>query len=507
MDTADKARQAHHGASVGRPLAERAWLLGLVLVTACSWGRWAATGSLKVDESYPTELAGTGLFVGLIAGWALLVAGWRGMLLRPPPAPRRLAFLGLCIASLMLPMISNDVFSVLAYGSLAARGRDVYTTATALPESPWFAWIGEHWNEKVCVYGPTTLLAVLPSALAGVRPWLALLVLRLAWLAPLAIVMELSFRRLRERPLFHAMVWLNPLFIVEGPGQLHADLLGMAAIVAGIVLGAGGRWRTGSALYAIAVLGKWSFAFTAPWFWLRGARTTRERLLRLPAMAAIVVALGLVSYAPFWRGVHTLTEPVRALSRMNPGGSITEVVGTVVHVLRGGGIPRADVPVQLAIELDRQTSGTTWLVVSLVLRVVALAVGIHVLRSLLREPYDEDRIALGTGVLVVAALTLASHRFQSWYLMTALPFFGLRCTEPWRRWWIAVVAVSVTTEFVYVLPRGAWLLPPWVAATTALTVVLFLLAFRARYLGFDSVPVKPAAAGAARRRATAPGER
>jgi hypothetical protein len=492
------------------PTDERRWLLGLALITACSWGRWAATGSVKVDENYPSEVAGTALFLVLLAGWALLVAGWHGMLLRPPPAPRRLAFVGLGVASLMLPMISNDVFSVFAYASLAARGRDVYTTAAALPESPWFGWIGEHWNTKVCVYGPTTLLAALPSALGGQNPWLALLLTRVTWLLPLAAVMELSFRRLGERPFFHAMVWLNPLWIVEGPGQLHADLLGATAVVAGVVLGAGGRWKGGAALWAVAVLGKWSFAFAAPWFWLRGARTAREALLRLPVVAAVVLALGAVVYAPFWRGVSTLTEPVHALASMNPGGSITEVVGTIVHVLRGGGIPAADAPVELAIELDRQSHATTWLVVSLVLRLVALGVGLSVLRDLRRAPGNEEQLALGTGVLVVAAVTLASHRFQAWYLMTALPFFGLRCPEPWRRWWVAVVAVSVTTEFVYVLPRTAWLLPPWVAVTTAVTVILFLVSFRARFLRPSHAPGSAATISAgdgARPAATTPAGR
>ena len=176
--------------------------------------------------------------MGLVVGWGLLVVGWRGFLVGPRPngPPRKLAYAGLLVAALMLPMLSNDVFSVFAYGSIAAQGRDVYTTASGLSDTVWYPWVGQHWSQKVCVYGPSTLVGALPVALGGHSPWLSLALLRVAWLAPLAAVMELSFRRLRDRPLFHAMVWLNPLWLVEGPGQMHADLLGVTAVVAGIAL-------------------------------------------------------------------------------------------------------------------------------------------------------------------------------------------------------------------------------------------------------------------------------
>jgi hypothetical protein len=453
-----------------------------------------ATGSPKVDENYPSQLAGTLIFLALVAGWGLMVLGWWGILHGPKPAnpPRRLAFAGLAVAALMLPMLSNDVFSLFAYGSLAAKARDVYTTSAGLVDTPWFPWVGQHWNEKVCVYGPSTLVGIVPVALGDHSPWLALLVLRLAWFAPLALVMELSFRRFRDRPLFHAMVWLNPLWIVEGPGQLHADLLGLTAVVGGILLVFAGRTRSGWALYALALLGKYSFAFTGSWFWLFGARTTRQRVLRLPAIAAIAVALGVLFYAPFWRGPATLTEPLRALAAMNPGGSITEVVGILVNLARGGGVPHADAPVQAALAADRAQLATTWAAVSLVLRVVTLGVGALVLARMLRRPADDRRVALGTGTLVVAVATLASHRFQSWYLVAALPFFGMRCTQVWQRWWVAVVALSVATEFIHVLPTTSALLPVWSVVTNGGTVIVFLASFRARYLAFDSPGAAPA---------------
>jgi hypothetical protein len=489
-----------------RPFAHRGesfWLLGLMAMTACSWGRWIATGSIKVDENYPAQLAGTLLFVGLLVGWTLLVLGWRLLLDRPPENPRRLAYGGLFLAALMLPMLSNDVFSLMAYGSLAARGHDIYTTAAALPDSEFYAFVGERWNDRVCVYGPTTLVAVLPVALADHSPcgaWMAMLLLRLTWLVPLVLVMELSFRRLRHRPFFHAMVWLNPLFLVEGPGQLHADLLGVVAVVAGIVLTLPGNARgraTGWVLYALALLGKYSFAFAGFWFWLIDARSTAQRLRRLTALACVVLAVALLFFAPFWRGAATVTEPLRALASMNPGGSITEIAGILVDVLRGGRVPHADAPVTQTLELDRTTHASTWFAVSLVLRLVTLGIGVRVLWVILRRPYDEDRIALGTGTLIVALITLASHRFQSWYLMAALPFFGLRCDEVWRRWWVAAVALSVSTELVHVLPRTSPLLPVASVITNGGVVVVFLVSFRQRYLRFGDDVRPPATEPAA----------
>jgi len=475
-------------AGAGLPLRrdERRWILGLALVTACSWGRWLSTGSLKVDENYPSAAAGSLLFVALLVGYGLLVLGWGGLLERPPDRPRRLAFLGLGVAGLMLPMLSNDVFSVFAYGALAGTGHDVYATAGGLGQSPFFTWVGDRWSEKVCVYGPTSLIAAMPAALARGNPWTALVLLRAVWFVPVVLVMELSFRSLRGRPLFHAMLWLNPLWLVEGPGQMHADMLGLVAIVTGVVLQRRGAVKAAWASFSVAVLGKYSFVFCGPWFWLFGAVTARQRLLRVPAIAAVLVGMGVLFYLPFWRGPATLVEPVRALAGMNPGGTLTEVLGEVVHVLRGGAVPRPDAPVREAVELQRSTHAATWLVVSLVLRVITLVLGARVVRAMLRRPDDEDTIALGTGVIVVAVLTLASHRFQAWYLLAALPFFGQCCPPVWRRWWIAVVAVSVSMDFIHVLARTTFLLPAWGVLTTTALMVVFLMSFRARYLDFGA---------------------
>jgi hypothetical protein len=427
----------------------------------------------------------------------------------------------------MLPMLSNDVYSLLLYGSLAARGHDVYVTAASLPDSPFYAWVGEHWASKVCVYGPTTLVSTFPAVLG---PWGAagaVFALRITWLVLLVAAMEFSFRRLEDRPLFQTMVWCNPLFMVEGPGQLHADILGMSAVVVaiGLSLGRVDRWGPGPAvsfarwgpgptglgrrrlvgswaLYSLAVLGKYTYVFAGPWFWLFGAVDWRQRALRLLALTGLLVSLGALLYAPFWRGTATLLEPVRALGGMNPGGSIVEIVGHIVHALRGGAVPPADLPPQVAIELERAAKGSTWAVTSFVLRVVFVGVTARQLYGMLRRRADAESLAVGTGAIVVAAISLFSHRFQSWYLIAALPWFGLRCEGAWRRWWLLAVAFSVATEFIHVLPRTAALLPVWSVVTNGGVVVVFLLWFRDRFLRLEPQTAQEPPPAAAARPAT-----
>ncbi len=451
---------------------------------------------MKVDEDYPSRSVGIALLAVLMLGWGLALAGWRGMLERPPARPRRTAYLALGLAAFMLPMLSNDVFSVLSYGSVAAEGHDVYTTTAWLAQGPFFRWLGEHWSQTPCVYGPTTLIASLPAGLAGGNPWVALVLLRAAWFLPLVVVMEVSLQRLRGEPFFHTMVWLNPLWVVEGPGQLHADLLGLVAIAAGILAHRRGKLRTSFVFYAVAVLGKYSFGPAGLWFWLAGAPEWRTRARRLAGMAAVGLATAALFYAPFWTGPATIAVPVATLGRMNPGGSITEVLGIVVQFLRGGSVTAPDMPVQAALALDRASKEATWRVLSWILRGVFLVILARVLPAMLRRRADDRTIALGTGVLTVALLTIASHRFQCWYLIAALPFFGVAGDVPpaWTRWWIAATTVSVAVDFACVLERSSPVYPVWGAATTGALAVVFVAWFKSRYVDFPrSSPVAVAA--------------
>ena len=172
------------------------------------------------------------------------------------------------------------------------------------------------------------------------------------------------------------MVWLNPLWIVEGPGQLHADLLGLVAITAGVVLHRAGKVRASFGLYAAALLGKYSFAPAGLWFWLSGASSAGERARRLATHGGPLRRGGVrLLRSRSGRGRTPSSCPCGPSADMNPGGSITEVLGIVIQFVRTGSVTPPDMAVQTALEVDRAAKQASWLVVAWVMRVVFLGRG------------------------------------------------------------------------------------------------------------------------------------
>src|ERR1700733_305869 len=381
-----------------RPVCTRwrrtCWLAGLAVVTLCSWARWLGTGSLRIDENYPQERFGTWLFLVLLAGWAAAVWGWVGFLEQPPEQPRWLAYAGLAAVALMLPLLSNDIYGLFEYSSLAARGHDVYGSTQALPTSVWFSWLGERWRTNLFAYGPLALLsAAWPSVAGENHPLLAIFLLRLTWFFPLVAVMELSLRYLRDRPFFQAMLWLNPLVLVQGAGQLHLDLLGLVAITAGLVAQLRGRRVWGAFGWALAALSKLNLSIAAPWFLLSGANTFKQRLKSAGIMAGVLLVVTVCAYLPVWRGPETVRAPLRALSAQTlvPGGSCVDVIGGIGDALtsKGKGAFDAEVPVVERVAREREARTRIWRIAQSFMLLLSLTAALPLVRAVRPPPNDE----------------------------------------------------------------------------------------------------------------------
>jgi alpha-1,6-mannosyltransferase len=280
------------------------------------------------------------------------------------------------------------------------------------------------------------------------------------------------------------MLWLNPLWLLEGPGQLHCDLVGITLVSAGVVLAMRRRAVLAALLYALAVASKYTFVLVGPWFLLFDTASTRGRAARALMLAAAIGACGAAFYAPFWLGTRTITAPVLDTWNERPGGTLEEVVGDLVLAARGRSPSPPSMTAAVAAAQDRASMGSGWFVVAavkLAMKVLTMAVGVRLLYLMLERNRPEVT-ALGTGALVIAAVTLGAPKFEPWYLLPALPFFGLACTSAWRRWLTGAVALGVLPTFANVLPGTSSIVPIWGVISTGANVAWFFAMFRARYL-------------------------
>jgi len=225
------------------------------------------------------------------------------VLLAAPALDRRLvrgaAVLLVVAFAIAPPLLSEDVFSYIAYARLGAlHDLNPYTHAPLdFPADPSFAHLG--WTESPSAYGPLFTLATyplaslsVPAALWALKGIAAASVLGLALLvARLAPARGVDSRR------GFVMVALNPLVLVHVVGGAHNDATTMLVALAGCAAVLGLREGSGGFAIASAAGLKLSAAFVAPFALLGAVR--RVRFASGAGTAAIAIAAaGLLAFGP-----------------------------------------------------------------------------------------------------------------------------------------------------------------------------------------------------------------
>lgn len=160
----------------------RGWaaLVGCVLgCTAISWLRFYQVRTLRVDDLHLPLLAR--LWPSIALGLLAAIFAWRYLLLYRSSLSLRAIVVGAVALHLAaapaLPLTSNDIFSNLAYGRLAALGQNPYAaTPRALATNDEFrAHVGSLWRDTPSVYGP--IVTALSGSVCRIqRLWGALFV-------------------------------------------------------------------------------------------------------------------------------------------------------------------------------------------------------------------------------------------------------------------------------------------------------------------------------------------
>jgi hypothetical protein len=324
-----------------------------------------------------------------------------------------------------LPLLSNDVFSLLAYVDLAWNStvNPLTLPPPGLRASRFFAEVSPVWVFMPCVYGPLTLYVWAPVLTASTVLG-AVAVAKLPALAATLAVIGLGGCLTRGRHADLAFLALSPVLWVEGAGQAHVDVLAAACIA--LFLWAGKEDRPGVAGLALgaAVASKLSTLAAAGLYiaWLLGRPgvSWRRRGMGLGGAVAGAIAVLVPVYAPFWVGTWTLRRPLQSLSWRWPTNTVFEFLFKVGDEA-GFAIPGLN-------GVLTQTSA-----------VLTLAVGCLGLVAALRARTFPDLAAVAALVTVVS-LVATGAVFHPWYLLPCLPL-ALFLDPGWRRRLVVLQAV------------------------------------------------------------------
>jgi hypothetical protein len=357
-------------------------------------------------------LRGPWFFVCLV----LAFAAYLGLVALADRIPARLLW-GVVAGAVVLfllapPLLSQDVFSYIAYARLGARhGLDPYVVVpAAIPHDAVLPFVG--WREAVSAYGPLFTLATYPLGLLGVPAalWLLKCVAAASVVGIAAIAARAAARRGGDPSRAAALIALNPVVLVDVIGGAHNDAVTVLLVTAALATLGRNEVAAGASVVGSAAL-KASALVAAP-FALLAARG-RRRLLA--AEVGVLVLAGAVSYAAFG------LTPLDAAGVVGFDQSLTSRHSVPSTLARVAGL--GVTPVRVTLELAY---------------VVLLAV------LLGRTARGGDWVrAAGWAVF---GLLLATSWLMPWYVLWVLPFAAVAGDGPLSLAVLALCAFQLTSR-------------------------------------------------------------
>ena len=340
---------------------------------------------------------------------------------------RSVAVVAACWSAPMLvapPVLSLDVWSYMAQGTMVGRGVDPYAYGPSLlgPGSILDA-VSPVWRDTPAPYGPLMLAVLTLVADVGSMSVAALLLRALVAAAVLAVaVLATRLAPPAERPLALLLVAANPLVVVHLVGGAHLDaLLGLLAVVT--IWSVRRRWYVVAA--AAAAL---AFSVKLPGVLLIGyllAHLIRQPLGLRRRLGAVVtlgaVVLGCSLLVPDgWGWLGAMDVPGRVRIYWAPAS----LVGSVFYAVTGGGVPFTD-----ALAFGR----------SLVAAAGAITIAALLWRAGAEPNWRRAGASVGAALLVLAVSAPVMH---AWYVVWGGVLLAA-CAGARRRGWAVVLSAAL----------------------------------------------------------------
>jgi len=220
---------------------------------------------------------------------------------------------------LLYPATSSDLFHYVMEGRILwVHHQNPFTVPPAFyPHDPFYlvnGWDIVVWETLPSPYGPLwAVLTALPLLLGhGDLLWtfmaFKLLAIAFYFLGAVAIFHTVRYLRPGKEWAATLLFTWNPLVLLYVAGNGANDVIMMGFTLLALYLGVRGRWNVAFPVLALATLVKFVSAVLIPVFVVYAVLTTpREQWRGLATALGLSALLGLLLYAPFWRGQLTFT--------------------------------------------------------------------------------------------------------------------------------------------------------------------------------------------------------
>jgi hypothetical protein len=467
-------------------------VLAMVLV---SWSKYIFTGSIKVDQN-PLAMA-HGLLIVLLFSLALFTYGKiylklfknAGLLTISHAQIKAWGYIHIILASLMLPLLSNDIFLYMAYGDLSNMGYDVFTRQDLMPQSKWAYLVG-NWKDSPYLYGPITLwISKLANWAGGGQVWGVLIVFKLIW-AVIAIgfleILSLTVKHLGD----FILILFTPVFWLQNVGGIHFDLVAALFLLIAVYFITQQKIVFSLVAISLACMCKIVFVIFIPFILLHYFFINPNRITWKPVvyfMLGIFLSLGMValSYLPFWKNWETIAVPFAYLNTQEPSKSFSEVLGEILSLLFNDVSPAQGI----ADTHDSLAKIWWWKQCRLAFNFIGIGLGMVVsviFMAKTRLVFYKTVLAEYWIKISLVFFFFYSHIFNAWYLIALLPFLPLIGNNSRLKRYFIIVSVFSNLHMIFLnIGRDSYvyyLLPPIVLVN----ICLFIWQFKKNFLTVEA---------------------
>ena len=310
------------------------------------------------------------------------------------------------------------------------------------------------------------------------------------------LLIEVSFRiakllKTSVKPLM--FIVLNPVFLLQGVGQLHCDMLAITLCLCMLYFYFQRRWHLAFLFAGLAICAKMSFVIILG-FIVVAIFLERETWLsfiyKTVGGLCITFVTVFVLYYPSYTSPDTFRVPFNFLFKQNPAKSIAEVIGDIVYfapsVISGHNDELNATMAKSNGVSDPQLA--VWTGVKKACQIFAfLLSGFIFIRYWFgkRESQQWMNIYLR---FVLIFLLFYSHVFYAWYLMILLPFVWYETDIRFMQWLFVLTSFSNVHDIMCAVNRGT---PVYfmVLPLTLFSVLVFFWRFRNNF--FTSLKYAP----------------